>query len=1060
MRIEDFTFEVRDENLTRLGQILPGDLVGWESVLRFNNVGMWSIELVANLPIAQLLSTPGYGIVVTHKDAGVVLSGPTISAETTYESGDPVGVIKITGVDDSVILADRLAYPDPASADVENQTKSHDSVSFMTASTAMLWFVERNLAPGVAPASRAITGLSLATDPIAGSGISKSARFDVLGELLTEIASIDGLGFDIKQVDGTLEFRVFEPTDRSGTIRMDVANQTLSKTSFGYGAPEVTHAIVAGQGEGLNRQFLDVTTTESLNSETLFNRRIETFIDQRNTSDTVELQQAGLEKLSDGGMTQTSVDVIPSSDLTMQYGTDWNLGDRVTVVVANQEVSATVTQVSIRVESNGVFVGATVGEPNGVDFEAIVTKKQAKQQTRVNALERKEVPAIVWNDAEGTYEFVMKGGNVTQQIGAEQLAYVKNNTGSTLLNGRAVYPNGSTGTNKLVAYAQANAESTSTRTFGVLSEDIANGGHGWVTTFGMVHDIDTSALTEGAAVWLSPDVPGGLTSTKPSARTRTNIATNPRMVFTGGYPASNNATLNPMTKNVAVPATHPQGVTTCLVSQSTGTDNNALSLYGVDGLVNTGSPQRASAIWVYVNESGYEVNGGGWTQTALTANTWTFVRQQTATAAGAWSALYIRKITGNASTTVRAYATGITTESGTVAPERFFDGSSTDYVGASCSWTGTVGQSTSIAKVNEHMVLIGFCVRSHAVNGSVFVKVQNGFEFDELHDVSISNVSAGELVVRDSTNTRWENQTLAEAGVASTTDLSQGLSLKANIASPTFTGTVTSPTLNVSGVATFNNGGEGVKIRANGTTDHTYLGLYPRAASVTTRGAYLGFPANGSTQLTVANEIANGNINFITSGTGIVQENGIELANVNQLGLVPIIPSISVSSGTGSVNATTGMIYFDNCNTIYVLDSFKTIYNHYKIIVSVNTTSIACDVAFQFRASNGTLASGYAYGRHGTSTGSAVAANGSSSNTWAMMGRSSGPLGFGITMDIQNPMNSYTKRGMGSSVERDYAWGVSWYRGDSATYPGFALYPTNGGVFYGGRMQIFGYNGS
>lgn len=583
MRIEDFTFEVRDENLTRLGQILPGDLVGWESVLRFNNVGMWSIELVANLPIAQLLSTPGYGIVVTHKDAGVVLSGPTISAETTYESGDPVGVIKITGVDDSVILADRLAYPDPASADVENQTKSHDSVSFMTASTAMLWFVERNLAPGVAPASRAITGLSLATDPIAGSAISKSARFDVLGELLTEIASIDGLGFDIKQVDGTLEFRVFEPTDRSGTIRMDVANQTLSKTSFGYGAPEVTHAIVAGQGEGLNRQFLDVTTTESLNSETLFNRRIETFIDQRNTSDTVELQQAGLEKLSDGGMTQTSVDVIPSSDLTMQYGTDWNLGDRVTVVVANQEVSATVTQVSIRVESNGVFVGATVGEPNGVDFEAIVTKKQAKQQTRVNALERKEVPAIVWNDAEGTYEFVMKGGNVTQQIGAEQLAYVKNNTGSTLLNGRAVYPNGSTGTNKLVAYAQANAESTSTRTFGVLSEDIANGGHGWVTTFGMVHDIDTSALTEGAAVWLSPTVPGGLTSTKPTAP--------------------------------------------------------------------------------------------------------------------------------------------------------------------------------------NHMVLIGFCVRSHAVNGSVFVKVQNGFELDELHDVAISSPAAGELVVRNAGNTGWENRTLTEAGI-------------------------------------------------------------------------------------------------------------------------------------------------------------------------------------------------------------------------------------------------------------------------------------------------------
>ena len=775
MRIEDFTFEVRDENLNRLGQILPGDLVGWESVLRFNNVGVWSIEMVATVEMAQLLSTPGYGIIVTHKDAGVILSGPTISAETTYEQGDPLGVTKIMGVDDSVILADRLAYPQPSNADVATQTSAYDSVSFMQASTAMYWYVERNLKPGVASATRAIPNLTIATDTGIGSNISKSARFDVLGTLLADIAAIDGLGFDIKQIDGNLEFNVFQPTDRSGTIRMDVANQTLSKTSFGYGAPQITHAIVAGQGQGLNRQLIDVTTTDSLSAESLFARRIESFIDQRNTGDVDELTQAGLEKLADGGQTQTSVDVIPSSDITMQYGTDWNLGDKVTVVVANQEVSATVTQVSIKVESNGVFIGATVGEPNGVDFEAIVTRKQTNSATRVDALERKETPAIVWNDAEGTYEFVMKGGNVTQQIGAEQLAYVKNNTGATIANGSVVYPNGSTGTNNLIALSKADAESTSTQTFGVATEDIANGGHGWVTTFGMVHDINTSALTEGQPVWLSPTVAGGMTSTKPSARTRTNLSTNPRMVFTGGYPASNNVTLNPMTKNVAVPATHPQGITTCLVSQSTGTDNNALSLYGLDGLANTGSPQRASAIWVYVNESGYEVNGGGWTQTALTANTWTFVRQQTATAAGAWSALYIRKITGNASTTVRAYATGITTESGTVAPERFFDGSSTDYVGASCSWTGTVGLSTSIAKVNEHMVLVGFCVRSHAVNGSIFVKVQNGFELNELHDVAIESPAAGEVVVRNSTNTRWENQTLAEAGIASVADLNSAV---------------------------------------------------------------------------------------------------------------------------------------------------------------------------------------------------------------------------------------------------------------------------------------------
>lgn len=522
MRIEDFTFEVRDENLNRLGQLLPSDLVGWESVLRFNNVGVWGIELVANLPMAQLLSTPGYGIVVTHKDAGVILSGPTVSAETVYESGDPIGVMKIAGVDDSVILADRLAYPDPAVADASAQTQAYDSVSGIPASTAMIYYVEGNLVPGIAPTGRAIPSMTVAANPAIGSTVAKSARFDVLGELLTDIASIDGLGFDIKQVDGSLEFRVFEPVDRTGEIRMDVANQTLAKTAYGYGAPELTRAIVAGQGEGVDRTFVDVTTTESLDAENLFARRIESFIDQRNTADSTELTQAGLEKLAAGGTILTSVDVIPSSDLTMRYGQDWNLGDRVTVVVANQEVSATVTQVSIRVESNGIFIGATVGEPNGVDFEAIVTKKQTKQQTRINALERKESaggstgPTLPLGGTEGQILTKLSAtdgdaGWLDNAPDAERIQqYVKNNQGASVSLGQAVYIDGADGTNATIKLAKADAESTSSKTLGLLAQNLEVNNKGYVVTEGILSGLDTSAATDGDPVWLSPTTAGGL----------------------------------------------------------------------------------------------------------------------------------------------------------------------------------------------------------------------------------------------------------------------------------------------------------------------------------------------------------------------------------------------------------------------------------------------------------------------------------------------------------------------------------------------------------------------
>jgi hypothetical protein len=121
-----------------------------------------------------------------------------------------------------------------------------------------------------------------------------------------------------------------------------------------------------------------------------------------------------------------------------------------------------------------------------------------------------------WNPTYRTMDLDL-GGDVTQQVGQEVYVLVKNNTGATLTNGTAVYVSGSSGVNINVVKAQASAESTSSKTLGVLTEDIPNGGTGYCTTFGLIHGLNTSGMTEGAALWLSPTVAGGLTTTKPSA---------------------------------------------------------------------------------------------------------------------------------------------------------------------------------------------------------------------------------------------------------------------------------------------------------------------------------------------------------------------------------------------------------------------------------------------------------------------------------------------------------------------------------------------------------------
>jgi hypothetical protein len=124
---------------------------------------------------------------------------------------------------------------------------------------------------------------------------------------------------------------------------------------------------------------------------------------------------------------------------------------------------------------------------------------------------------LTWNDTDGTLNLGLKGGNVTLQVGQEQVFKVRNNTANDIPNGSVVYITGSTGFRPVVSLAQANSEGASSVVIGVTTEDIVKNTDGFVNTFGLVRDLDTSGLTEGSAIWLSPTVAGGMTSTKPVA---------------------------------------------------------------------------------------------------------------------------------------------------------------------------------------------------------------------------------------------------------------------------------------------------------------------------------------------------------------------------------------------------------------------------------------------------------------------------------------------------------------------------------------------------------------
>lgn len=135
-----------------------------------------------------------------------------------------------------------------------------------------------------------------------------------------------------------------------------------------------------------------------------------------------------------------------------------------------------------------------------------------------------DIGRLMWNDTDGTLEFGLKGGLVTLQIGQEQVVRVRNNTGSTLNEGTVCYFSGSNGTNFNVVPALASSDPTSAQTMGVLTEtlDTSSTQHGFMTTFGLVRNIDLSyiaGLTDGDQLYLDGTTAGRMTRTKPSAPT-------------------------------------------------------------------------------------------------------------------------------------------------------------------------------------------------------------------------------------------------------------------------------------------------------------------------------------------------------------------------------------------------------------------------------------------------------------------------------------------------------------------------------------------------------------
>ena len=68
------------------------------------------------------------------------------------------------------------------------------------------------------------------------------------------------------------------------------------------------------------------------------------------------------------------------------------------------------------------------------------------------------------------------------------------------------------------------------------------------------------------------------------------------------------------------------------------------------------------------------------------------------------------------------------------------------------------GMTASKPAAPYHMVLVGWCVKSHATEGMIFVHVQNGYELDELHNVALNVEEDLDFLQYDLGSAVWRNK--------------------------------------------------------------------------------------------------------------------------------------------------------------------------------------------------------------------------------------------------------------------------------------------------------------
>ena len=212
-------------------------------------------------------------------------------------------------------------------------------------------------------------------------------------------------------------------------------------------------------------------------------------------------------------------DIVPDSSfdssLRFKIGSLWKLDDGTIYECVDATIGAAVWQLYNPYETDisGLvpYTGATADVNLGEYGAQLGNLEFDNTPTNVPTT----AGSVYWNDTDGTLNMVLKGGQTISRIGETQHIRALNNTGAQIARGKVVYVVGAQGQRLTIALADADTEILSKDTIGFTAEAIADGAEGFVIVQGVINNISTTGMTDGATVYLSQTA-GSYTTTPPA----------------------------------------------------------------------------------------------------------------------------------------------------------------------------------------------------------------------------------------------------------------------------------------------------------------------------------------------------------------------------------------------------------------------------------------------------------------------------------------------------------------------------------------------------------------